>query len=297
MRVKMFVFLFMSVFSVNAQGPNSMLIDIAKHDATMLGYELSLEPEQTKQLSNIYVKYALATEDVIVSPDAEIDLLKEIKALDKAKEKEIKELFSEEDYKLYEYKMEQAILRSSSDFDSLQMHLDNPDFNEAVINYFDEDVSQYLVFYYQTYFKPALKQKHYFKINQERAKLAAIQLEIDSLKAISSTNFELSDSLAQALDMSFKALKDLRKRYKEQLDYISVAMSPLKREWDLAYITMVKEHYKDDVYQSIENYNKFLNAYGIDYLVGGFSLLLFDVFYPRSYVENRAILIDMIGVN
>jgi hypothetical protein len=297
MRVKMFVFLFMSVFSVNAQGPNSMLIDIAKHDATMLGYELSLTPEQTKQLSNIYVKYALATEDVIVSPDAEIDLLKEIKALDKAKEKEIKELFSEEDYKLYEYKMEQAILRSSSDFDSLQLHLDNPDFNDAVINYFDEDVSQYLVFYYQTYFKPALKQKHYFKINQERAKLAAIQLEIDSLKAISSTNFELSDSLAQALDTSFKALKDLRKRYKEQLDYISVAMSPLKREWDLAYITMVKKHYKDDVYQSIENYNKFLNAYGIDYLVGGFSLLLFDVFYPRSYVENRAILIDMIGVN
>jgi len=293
----MFVFLFVSGFAIHAQGPHTMLIDIAKYDASLLGYELSLSQDQTKSLSNIYVKYALAKEDIIVSPDAEINLLKEIKTLDKAKDKEIKDLFDEEDYKLYEHKMEQAALRASSDFDSLQLNLDNPEFNESVIQYFDEDVSPYLVFYFQTYFKPALKQKHYFKINQERAKLTAIQSEIDSLKAVSNGDFELPDSLANALDASFKELKSLRKRYKEQLDYISVAMSPLKREWDLAYITMVKQHYKDEIYQSIENYNKFLNAYGIDYLVGGFSLLLFDIYYPRSYVENREILIDMIGLN
>jgi hypothetical protein len=87
MRVVFFVFLLMSGWMLHAQGPHTMLIDIAKYEASLLGYELSLSPDQTKLLSNIYVKYALATEDVIVSPDAEIDLLKEIKTLEKAKDK------------------------------------------------------------------------------------------------------------------------------------------------------------------------------------------------------------------
>ena len=47
-------------------------------------------------------------------------------------------------------------------------------------------------------------------------------------------------------------------------------------------------------FQRIEDYSKYLNAYGIDYIVGEFSLLLFDIYNPIGYIEGRDVLIDML---
>ena len=294
MHIRLFLLLMVASILGMAQGPHSQLIDITKQDASIMSGELGLSDEQSKQLTSIYVKHAMATEDVIVSSNPEINLLKEIKSLEKARDKEIKSIMTAEEYQLYAHKKKQVEDRASSEFDSLQVFLNDPDFNNAVIEYFDQDVSPYLVYYYHTYFTPALKQKHFFKINQQRLKITELQFQIDSVKEVTQSD-DLPDKITDALDDSFKELKRLRKKYKEELDYINVALSQVEREWDLAYVNMVKAHYKDDAFQRIENYNKYLNAYGIDYLVGGFSMLLFDIYYPRSYVENRDVLIKMIS--
>ncbi|MEZ5008237.1 MAG: hypothetical protein R2728_07815 [Chitinophagales bacterium] len=267
---------------------------MTKQEAQALADELHLDEQDARTLRVIYVNHAMGVEDLIVAADPEINLLKEVKALGKLKEEQIENLLSEENYKLYKYKEEQSIVRQESEFDSLQMYFNDPEFNEAVLNYFDENVSPYLIYYHQTYFKPALKQKHYFKINQDREKLNEHGRQLDSIKLATGKRFEFDAVLEDDLENTLKDLKRLRKKYIDRLDYINVSMGPVVREWNADYIKMVQEYYKDDVYQQIDEYSKYLNAYGINYIVGQFSLLLFDVYEPRGYVEGRDILIEML---
>lgn len=285
---------FTILFSVQAQGSHSQLISMTKQEAQALADELHLDEQDARTLRVIYVNHAMGVEDLIVAADPEVNLLKEVKALGKLKEEQIENLLSEEDYKLYKYKEEQSLVRQESEFDSLQLYFNDPEFNEAVLNYCDENVSPYLIYYHQTYFKPALKQKHYFKINQDRAKLNEHGRQLDSIKLATGKRFEFDAVLEDDLENTLKDLKRLRKKYIDRLDYINVSMGPVVREWNADYIKMVQDYYKDDVYQQIDEYSKYLNAYGINYIVGQFSLLLFDVYEPRGYVEGRDILIEML---
>ncbi len=294
MRLLLFSIFFGLILTVKAQGPHSQLIFMTQQEAEALSTELHLSSQDARTLSTIYVNHAMQVEDLIVDANPEINLLKEIKALDKIKVEQVKNLLSDEDFKLYEYKKEQSEIREASEFDSLQIHLNDPEFNNAVIEYFDDNVSPYLIYYYHTYFKPALKQKHYFKINQERKRLSELEYKIDSIKEISGVRYSFDSELSEIVEKTLKDLKRLRKKYQERLDYINVAMGPVAREWNNDYIMLVQEHYKDDAFQRIDDYGKYLNAYGINYVVGEFSLLLFDIYYPRGYVEGRNILIEIL---
>lgn len=294
--VKLFLTFILLVALVNlkAQGPHSQLISMTQEEAQALADELHLNEQDARTLRVIYVNYAMGVEDLIVEADPEINLLKEVKALGNLKEDQIKTLLSEEDYKLYQYKEEQSLLRQESEFDSLQLYFDDSTFKAAVLDYFDDNVSPYLIYYHQTYLKPALKQKHYFKINQEREHLNEYADRLDSIKLATGKRFVFDAVLEDDLEVTLKDLKRLRKKYKDRLDYINVSMGPVVREWNSDYVDMVQSYYKDEVYQQIDQYGKYLNAYGINYIVGQFSLLLFDIYEPRGYVEGRDVLIEML---
>lgn len=294
MRILLLILFFTAHIALSAQGPHQQLIELTKQEAQALASELHLNSQDSKTLSNIYVKHALAVEDLIVEGDPELDLLKEVQKLEDLKQLQIAGLLSEAEFQLYEYKMQQLQIQEASEFDSLQTHLNDPEFRKEVKAYFIEKVSPYLVYYHQTYLKPNLKQKHYFKINQSRVKVHDIKMQLDSIEANGGNRYELDKALENKVEKSIKELKRLRKKYKERLDYINVALGPVERQWNNDYIKMVQAHYKDEQFQRIESYSAYLNAYGIDYLVGEFSLLLFDVFQTTNYIEERPVLIDML---
>ncbi len=273
-----------------AQGPNSLLIEMTRDEASLIAVSLALNEEATTKLQKTYVQKALQTEDIIVDADPETNLLKEVKRIEKERDKAVKGFLTDEEYKLYLHVLEQNELQARSDFDSLQAHLNKEEFNNAVISYFDENVAPYITYYHQTYFKPALRQKHYYKINQVRVGLQSYNMEDENTAEL---DLDDPEELAN-VDEYIKTLKRLRKKYKDELDYISVSLGSAEREWSNDYMQLVKEHYKDNTFQKIETYTKNLDAYGVHYIVGGFSLLLYDVWYPRSYVESRDLLLEML---
>ena len=218
--------------------------------------------------------------------EPEVAITKQIKVLNKQREDKVKELLESNQEDLYDYLMEEESNQRESYFDSLQIYLDNVDFKAAVQGYFDDEVMPYIIYYHQTYFRPALKQKHYWKINQARASIYAYESLEDPILGKQGTDEEIAAAF-QDMESHLSSLKKIRKRYRDELDYISVAMGPAERQWSEDYKGLVQQHFSDDVFLRIEDYMHRLNAYGVNYLVGEFSLILLDIWNPRSYLDSR----------
>jgi hypothetical protein len=245
-----------------------------------------VEADIAARLTTVYENEALAVEDLIVNAEPEVAIIKQIHFLEQVRINQVRNMLDEERFKLYEHILDTEAEREQSQFDSLQIYLDNEQLKEATLVYYDENVVPYLIYYHQTFFKPALKQKHYWKINESRQTLYEYEALKSDVAEVRDEEADLQDALDD-LDKSIVDLKKIRKRYRDELDYITVALGPMERIWSDDYINMVKEQFADDVYLKIRDYSHSMNAYGMDYLLGELSLVLFDVYNPRSYIESR----------
>jgi len=263
-----------------SQGAHDLLVKITKEKASAISSNLGLTDDVPAKLENIYVRYAVAIEDLIVSAEPDVEIVKKIAFLESSRDKLVETLLDDEQSDLYVHLLESMDMQERSEFDSLQVYLSSDSFRDATLQYYDENVAPYITFYHQSYFKPSLKQKHVWKINQSRYDIIMFSAGLDSTGNIN-------------IDKSINTLKKIRKRYKDQLDYISVALGPMQREWTSDYIKMVKNHFDDDIYQKIADHTWSMNAYGMHYIVGELSMVLYDVWYPRSYIENRETLMEL----
>lgn len=290
------IMIMLSAFGASAQGPNDMLIEITKDKARNASCELGLSEDQTALFVESFVREALSVEDIIVAGDPDIDLLKAVKEAADLKDSRIRQILDEDQYRIYMHWVDLEADREHSEFDSIQVALNDPEFRQATFEYYDINVGPYITYYHQAYFKPYLKQKYYWKINQDRAKLEVIRAALDSLDQAGITDDALHEELSGDFYNTIKDLKKIRKKYQDQLDYISVALGPVERQWTLDYIDLVGAHYPDEVNRKIRDYTYLQSAYGMHYLVGQLSLLLYDVYSPRSFVENRESISGMLNI-
>lgn len=265
---------------------HDQLIKMTTAQASEKAGQLGLTEEQQRQFIDIYVKEAVAIEDIIVNGEPDVAITKQVRALQKQREERIEELLEPNQEDLYEYLVEEEATQQKSYFDSLQLYLDNVDFKASVDQYYDEEVMPYIIYYHQTYFRPALKQKHYWKINQARASIYAYESLQDPILGKLGSDEDIANAFTE-MDDHIGSLKRIRKRYRDELDYISVSIGPAERQWSADYLRLVKEHFSDDVYLRVQDYMYKLDAYGVHYLVGEFSLILLDIWNPRSYLDSR----------
>jgi len=280
-RILLTIALSISCIAVSlGQGAHDLLIKITQDKADAISASLGLTDEAPNKLKKIYVRYAIAVEDLIVSAEPDVTVVKKIEFLEKSRDNLVKSILDEEQEDVYDHLLEEMATQQRSEFDSLQVYLSSDTFREATITYYDENVAPYVLFYHQTYFRPAIKQKHTWKINQSRRDL---EMYIEGTDTAGVVN----------IDKSLNTLKKIRKRYKDQLDYITVALGSMEREWTRDYIKMVQSHFDDDIYQKIADHTWSMNAYGMHYIVGELSMVLFDVWNPRSYLESREALMNL----
>ena len=57
----------------------------------------------------------------------------------------------------------------------------------------------------------------------------------------------------------------------------------------------VQRQFDDATYLKIKDHTYTIKAYGMDYLLGQLSLVLFDIFEPRSYLDNRETLLLLLS--
>ena len=282
--------------AIFAQGPHDRLVEITQSKANDIISALSVTDEIAARVSKVYINEAISIEDIIVNAEPDVAIINEIHFLEQVRINQMRNMLDDATFKLYQYILEEQEVQQDSRFDSLQIYLDNEDLKQNTLTYFDDNVVPYLIYYHQTFFKPALRQKHYWRINQSRQSL----YKYEEMKRADKEGIIEAAKLDQALinlSNSIVSLKKIRKRYKDELDYISVALGPMERIWSDDFIAMCKEQFADDVYLRIKAYSHSMNAYGMDYLLGELSLVLFDVWNPRSYVESRETLVELFREN
>lgn len=265
------------------------LIDLSRSEAAQIASILGLEQEAAGKLSGIYVREALATVDLIVNAEPEVEVIKEIEDLRKTRYNEVKDLLDDAEFSLYKHYLDSEEERLESQFDSLRSYLRDEEFVEKTLTYYDDNVAPFVIYYHQTYFRPALRQKHVWKINEIRQWMRDFEYQ----QSRAETDHEAVPDMVAAwetLDKGIGQLKRIRKRYRDELDYINVAMGVQEVEWTTDFIAIVKENFPDEVYQEIIEHRAYTKAYGMDYILGTFSMILFDVYDPRSYIQSRAAL-------
>ena len=282
--------------SLHTQAQHERLIDITKGMAAEYATAIGLEIEKVEQFMDIYVKEALAVEDIIVNADPEVAMIGQIQVLESERINQVKSLVNETQFELYRYVLQQEAQQSVSRFDSLEIHMGNETFRTQTADYYDENVVPYLIYYHQTYFKPALRQKHIWKINQARQAIYQYDYLKEAIKDDRTLGNDMADAIAD-LDRSISSLKKIRKRYRDELDYISVALGPIERQWTEDYIKIVQQHFPDEIYERIKKYRYSMNAYGMDYLIGELSMILFDIWNPRTYIDSRETLSKLFREN
>ncbi len=268
---------------MQAQNPNEVLVKLAKHDAAFYAERIALEEDKKKSFENIFTGYALNIENSLTSK-GDFSLRKEIEKAKKTRDKGLKKILSNQQHNLLEYIEESEGYEKRRVFARISETIKSDStLQNELHKYAVKDMLPHLVRH-----REKLEQQMHDK---DQMQMIVVRSRINDI--IGRADSVSVDSLVELRDLAVnkdehkavRTLKKLRKKYIDELDYISGSLIPRERSWRGNYLRILQQHLENEDFLEMSKLEVRSNALGYDYYMGQLTMLLLDTKNSKDYLE------------
>ncbi len=282
-----------SLFTINTAAQSKLADDnlkaIASQEATELGTKLFLEENQVKAIEKINFEYAVQVRSVLTNANVNENAPEKINELDVEKQMAVDKVLNDQQKMLYD--------RINSN--EYQLAVDG--YKDLMGNYSgNEQMVDELTTYFSQQILPQLL-AHRIKLGQtisdededslrvynkafKKVVVKVVDEQVESGKITAPNKVMLVKLTKENKDLLNK-VKQMRKKYQEELDLMSIALTPHEEKWEKDIKGIAKNYLLESEIKDFEKKALKMGSYGAKYSISQMTMLLFDTENPHQFQE------------